>query len=424
LSATSGKRQDRVFCGEQAMRVRRCAVLWMEPREVAHFELERLLAGETGIVSRMQWFAHAPQLPAPIEVDADDVALLGGLSPLDWIAAAGLRERHGAARLRNLLKAGLLIGSTKPWTAQRERDEGFRGQHWHGLAATWHAASRWDGIDAAGEVEEAGLLTAEGLRETYGVPPSMVHERGDAASRIALARAGRTTFDDILDARATCRNFDTDKPLPLPQLAQVLERAFGARGQVQGAEDFDVLKKTSPSGGALHPTECYLVVRKVDGLARGLYHYRPVDHALQPLPLDEALVLANAGRHADAEGMDAVDFLAWIAVGGQQWFADAHALCVLAPRFHRNFWKYRNHPKAYRVCILDIGHLSQTLLLSATEQGLGSYITAAINEADLERAFGLTHWMDGPLAICGLGPRATKMQTYELDPNSKAWPRD
>lgn len=390
---------------------------------MAHFDLDVLLAGGTGVVSRMQWFAHAPQLSAPVEVDADDVALLGGLSPLDWIAAAPLSERHGAARVRRLLQAGLLVGSSKPWTVQRERDEGFRGQHWHGLAATWHAASRWDGIDAAGEVKEAGLLTAEGLRETYGVPPPMLHERGDVESRIALTRAQRSSFDDILDARATCRNFDTGTPLPLAKLSQVLERAFAAHGQVQGAEDFDVLKKTSPSGGALHPTECYLIVRNVEGLPRGLYHYRAGDHALQPLPLDEAAILADAGRHDAAQGKDALDFLAWIAVGGQQWFADAAVLCVLAPRFQRNFWKYRNHPKAYRVCILDIGHLSQTLLLSATEQGLGSYITAAINEADLERAFGLTHWIDGPLAICGIGVRAGMMETYELDPNRKAWPR-
>jgi len=404
------------------MRIRRCAVLWLEPREVAHFELERLLAGGTGVVSRVQWLAHAPHLAAPVEVDAEDVALLGELGPLDWTGSAPLRERHGPVRVRTLLKAGLLIGSSKPWAAQREADAAFRDQHWHGLAATWHAASRWDGIDAAGEVEEAGLLTAEGLRQAYGPPPPVVHERGVAEERIGLPRAMRTPLDDVLDARATCRNFDTAAPLPLPQLAQVLERAFGARGQVHGADDFDVLKKTSPSGGALHPTECYLIARHIDGLARGLYHYRPVDHALQPLPLDDALVLADAGRHADAKGMDALDFLAWIAVGGQQWFADAHALCVLAPRFVRNYWKYRNHPKAYRVCILDVGHLSQTLLLSATELGLGSYVTAAINEVDLERAFGLTHWRDGPLAVCGIGPRADTMATYELDPNRKAWP--
>ena len=405
------------------MRVRRCAVLWMEPREVAHFELERLLAGGTGVVSRMQWFAHAPQLPAPVEVDAGDVVVLGELSPLDWVPATPLRERHGAARIRRLLRAGLLVGSTKPWAARREADERFRGQHWHGLASVWHAASRWDGIDAAGEVEDAGLHDAEGLRRAYGAPPAMLEERGDAHGRIALARAPRTAFDGILDARATCRNFDAGAWLPIAQLAQVLERTFAARGQVHGADDFDVLKKTSPSGGALHPTECYLIARRVEGLARGLYHYRPADHALQPLPLDAASILADAGRHADVRGMDALDFLAWIAVGGQQWFADAHALCVLAPRFQRNFWKYRNHPKAYRVCILDIGHLSQTLLLSATELGLGSYVTAAINEADIERAFGLSHWIDGPLAVCGLGIRADAMETYELDPNRKAWPR-
>ncbi len=405
------------------MRIRRCTTLWLEPREVAHFELEALLGGGTGVVSRMQWFAHAPQLSAPVEVDAGDVALLGDLSPMDWIAAAPLRDRHGAARVRSLLKAGLLIGSTKPWAARRALDEQFRGQHWHGLASVWHAASRWDGIDAAGEVQEAGLHDAEGLRNAYGPPPPVLHDRGDAKSRIALMRAERTIFDDVLDARATCRNFDMDKPLPLAQLARVLERTFAAHGQVRGADDFDVLKKTSPSGGALHPTECYLIVRHVEGLPRGLYHYRAGDHALQPLALDEAAILADAGNHAAAQGKDALDFLAWIAVGGQQWFADAQVLCVLAPRFQRNFWKYRNHPKAYRVCILDIGHLSQTLLLSATEQGLGSYVTAAINEADLERAFGLTHWIDGPVAVCGIGVRADRMETYELDPNRKAWPR-
>jgi putative peptide maturation dehydrogenase len=397
--------------------------LWLEPREVAYFDLDGLLAGGTGVVSRMQWFAHVPQLPAPIEVEADDIALLGTLSPLDWLPALPLRERHGAARVRRLLQAGLLIGSSRSWAAQRALDDRFNGQHWHGLAATLHAASRWDGIDAAGEVKEAGLLTAEGLRKAYGPPPPVLHDRTDGDPPVALPRASRTALDEWLDARATCRNFDASVPLPLAQLAQVLERAFAARGQVEGADDFHVLKKTSPSGGALHPTECYVIVRNVDALARGLYHYRAGDHALQPLPMDEAAILADAERHAPAQGKDALDFLAWIAVGGQQWFADAHALCVLVPRFERNFWKYRNHPKAYRVCILDIGHLSQTLLLSATEQGLGSYVTAAINEADLERAFGLTHWVDGPLAVCGIGVRASTMDTYELDPNRKAWPR-
>lgn len=405
------------------MRIRRCAVLWLEPREEIGFDLDVLLAGGTGVTSRMQWFAHAPQLDAPVAVDAGDVAVLGELSPLDWEAGASVRARHGAARVRRLLQAGLLVGSTQAWAAQRERDERLRGLHWHGLAAAYHAGSRWDGIDAAGEVEEAGLHHAEGLRRAYGAPPPMLHARADGGACTALPRTPRNAFDTLLDARASCRNFDVTKALPLAQLAQVLERAFGERGRVRGADDFDVLKRTSPSGGALHPTECYLIARRVAGLAPGLYHYRPSDHALQALPMDEAAILAGAGKHASARGKDALDYLAWIAVGGQPYFAEAHALCVLAPRFGRNFWKYRNHPKAYRVCILDAGHLSQTLLMSATEAGLGSYVTAAINEGDIERAFGLTHWIDGPLAVCGIGLRADRMETYELDPNGRVWPR-
>ena len=405
------------------MRIRRCAALWLEPREETRFDLGGLLAGGTGVASRMQWLAHAPPLDAPVEVDAGDVAMLGELSPMDWIAAAPLRARHGAPRVRRLLHAGLLVGSTSPWAVQRERDDRLRGLHWHGLSAVCHAGSRWDGVDAAGEVEEAGLHHAEGLRENSGVPPPMRHARADGGATTALPRAPRDGFDRLLDARASCRNFDTGNTLPLVRLAGVLERAFGERGRVRGADDFDVLKRTSPSGGALHPTECYLIARRVEGLARGLYHYRPAEHALQALPMDEAAILAGAGRHASATGKDAIDYLAWIAVGGQPYFAEAHALCVLAPRFERNYWKYRNHAKAYRVCILDVGHLSQTLLLSATEAGLGSYVTAAINEGDIERAFGMIHWIDGPLAVCGIGLRGERMHTYEFDPNRAVWPR-
>lgn len=388
------------------MRIRRCAVLWLEPREIAHFELEALLGGGTGVVSNMQWYAHAPQLEAPVPVDAQDAVMLGEVGPSDWIDDALLHDRFGAERLLALLQAGLLVADSQDWVRQRRIDEDFRAQHWYGLSSVWHAASRWQGLDAAGEVAEAGMDTALGLRTRFGAPPPTLHDRGDAAHRIPLPRSTHTPLDELLDARNSCRNFDTASALPQSQFAHMLERVFGARGQVHAADDFDVLKKTSPSGGALHPTEAYLIVKRVEGIAPGLYHYRAGDHALQPLPFDGDL-----------------DHLAWIAVAGQQWFADAHVLVALAPRFARNYWKYRNHAKAYRVAILDVGHLSQTLFVSATELGLGAFVTAAINEIDIERAFGLTGYIDGPLAVCGFGLRAGTMATSEFDPNRKVWPR-
>ena len=384
------------------MKIRRCAVVWLEPREVAHFDLDALLAGGTGVVSEMQWVAHAPHLLEPIEVEADVAQWLGTLSPSDWVDADVL----DASLRSELMARGLIVSDEALADAHRSADDRYRAQRWHGLSSLLHAASRWSGLDAAAEVEAQGMHTPDGLRDAHGAPPPALHVRDGSEACISLARAGRTPLDELLDARTTCRNFDKARPLPMALFAQMLERVFGARGEVHAADDYDVIKKTSPSGGALHPTEAYLIVQNVEGLAPGLYHYRAGEHALQPLPT-----------------VDDVAKLAFMAVAGQQWFADAHVLVALAPRFGRTFWKYRNHPTAYRVTILDVGHLSQTLLLSATELGLGAYVTAAINEGDIERAFGLTSYVDGPLAVCGFGLRADTMTTTELDPNGKVWPR-
>ncbi|MGO4550829.1 putative peptide maturation dehydrogenase [Lysobacter sp. 2RAF19] len=389
------------------MRARRCGVLWLEPRNVALFEFDDLLRGGTGVVRALQWFAHAPHLPQPVEIDADFAQVVGGIGSEKWVEIAELIGAHGAGVVDVLIAKGLVVTDDPRDAAHREGDARFREQHWHGLSAVSHAASRWSGIDTVQEIADAGVDTASGLRAAYGPPPPTFHDRGPPEARIALARAAPTAFDELLDLRSTCRNFDTTRALPQAQFANVLERVFGARGQVQATDDFSVIKRTSPSGGAMHPTEAYLIVQNVEGIAPGLYHYRPGDHALQPLPPVEDL--AQLASHA---------------VGGQQWFADAHVLVVLAPRFERNFWKYRNHPKAYRVTILDVGHLSQTLFLSAIELGLGACITAAINEVQIEEAFGLVHYIEGPLAVCGFGLRAEAMTTAELDPNRKAWPRE
>ena len=185
----------------------------------------------------------------------------------------------------------------------------------------------------------------------------------------------------------------------------MLERVFSAQEQVRVSADAVFLKKTSPSSGGLHPTEAYLIVQNVEGVAPGLYHYHPVDHALEPLPPPEL----------------PLDGFARLALAGQHWFADAPVLVVLTPRFARSFWKYRHHAKAYRALILDSGHLSQTLYLSATELGLGAFVTSAINEVDIEEAFGLDPLQESPLAICGFGWRAERMETAEFDPAGEVW---
>ena len=414
------------------MRIKRCGVLWLEPRELAHFDLDALLSGGTGVVTRRAWLAHAPHLLEPVEVSAAEVLALGILDADGWMPASTIEEAIGRIRLKALLELGLIVGSTKKWAEQRELEEKFRSIHWHGLAALWHVRSRWQGVDASEDVVGAGVNTSAGLRARHGVPPpTFAQEASVSRYDIELPRGPMDAFDTLLDARSSCRNFDSQGVLPLTDFSQVMERVFGARGEVHAADDFDVIKRTSPSGGALHPTECYLLVQRVEGLRPGLYHYHPGTHGLRPMQPQGKPPTASDRSVQSLSGHSRQRWtprhwrnLARIAVAGQDYFADAAVTCILAPRFARSFWKYRNHPKAYRVAILDAGHLSQTLQLCATQAGLGAFVTAAINEIDIETVLGLQAHVDGPLLVCGFGPRAARMQTSELDPGRKTWSDD
>lgn len=414
------------------MQIRRCAVAWLEPREVAQFELADLLAGGTGIVSRLCWFAHAPHLPAAVEIDAGHVPLLGALGAADWIEREGLDARFGADAVDRLLDAGLLLAQADDDHADGvHADDAFRAIGWHPPAAVAHMAARWEAIDGPTGMAEAGVDTNEGLLRHHGPPPPHAVPSARPDADVALPRIDRNGFDALLDTRATCRNYQVDAVLPLATFAQLMARVFGARGIGHSAPGFDVFKRTSPSGGALHPTDCFLIVQRVEGIAAGLYRYRVDGHALEPVsPGIAPPQLGDVGTRA-ADDMpprawraDELRAFARIAVAGQAFFADAPVLCVLAPRFHRNFWKYRNHAKAYRVCVLDAGHLSQTLQLCATEAGLGPFVTGAINEVDIERAFRMTGYEQSPLVVCGFGPRADTLVKSEFDPNRKVWPRD
>lgn len=410
------------------MQIRRCAVVWLEPREVASFALDDLLIGGTGVVSRLAWFAYAPHLPKAVEVEAAHVPLLGALGAVDWIERTELESKFASEAVDALLASGLLLA--KPEDDGALADDAFRAAGWHPSSAVAHMAARWQGIDGPQGMADTDTDTNEGLLRQHGAPPPHVRPRDESDAGITLPRIDRDDFDALLDTRVTCRNYNTEAHVPLATFSQLMARVFGARGIGHPADGFDVFKRTSPSGGALHPTECWLIVQRVESIAPGLYRYRIDTHALEPVspaimppqpgdvgtqPLGDAAPRAWTGNELHA--------FARIAVAGQDFFADAPVLCVLAPRFHRNFWKYRNHAKAYRVTVLDAGHLSQTLQLCATQAGLGPFVTGAINEVDLERAFGLTGYLESPIVVCGFGARAAKLVTSEFDPNRRIWPR-
>ncbi|HKV66386.1 MAG TPA: putative peptide maturation dehydrogenase, partial [Rhodanobacteraceae bacterium] len=260
-----------------------------------------------------------------------------------------------------------------------------------------------------GQTPATAATTADAVAlmvERCGPPPPHFRHRKDAVARVPLGESARTALDDLLERRATCRNFDLAQSVPTAQLSALLKRVFGVHGMEELAPGAVALKKNHPSGGGLHPVEAYLLVQRVDGLTPGLYHYNVEAHALdllRAMPIDEARAFAMT------------------AVAGQEYFAGAPVMVVMAARFARSMWKYRNHPKIYRAILLEMGHISQNLYLTATEMNLGAFITAAINEVEIEQAFGLEPMAEGPLCVCGFGARAKERVTVEFDPAHKVW---
>lgn len=378
------------------MLIRRCAVLFVEPREDLDVDWAALFAGQGAIGATMQWVALAAHLGEEVVVDAAEVQALGAISLSLWQERATCESQFGPAVIARLLEQGLLLSDAPEGAALRERDEVLRSQHWRPLSAALHMFSRWSDMRIDRGMQ---FPSFEELVDQYGTPPGPVINRRSDGKSIALPLPERARLDDTLFQRYTGRNFDHSAVLPLATASRLLQRAFGSQGEKEMAPDAYVLKKLAPSAGGLHPTEVYVLAQRVEGIAPGLYHYQPVRHALEPLT---EMAPAETGE------------LALRMVADQDWFQPAPMLVVLVSRVERNFWKYRNHAKAYRALLLDAGHLSQTFYLLATEAGMPAFITAAVNEIDIERALGLDPLKDMVIAVCGCGPASGAQDTVEL----------
>lgn len=338
-----------------------------------------------------------------VELDAAEFELATTTPAAEWV------EAEDGDRARELALKGVLLSDEddEELVRLRSRHESLESSNWNLHAALYYFLTKWRGIDLrrlSGQDPVADLLppTDEAVRALvgqFGPPPRAFHVAAKPVSVCELPLVEREgDLYDVLLRRRTTRSFDLETQLPLDELAVVLRYVFGYHGYAPLFGEVTTLKRTSPSAGGFHPVEAYPLVTNVAGLDPGFYHYDARDHALEliaPLSAEEA-------RTAAAE-----------FVCGQTYFADAHVLFVLAARFDRAFWKYRNHPKALGALLMDAAHLSQTLYLVATELGLGAFVTAAINNADIEDRLGLDGYREGVLAVTGCGRRAVEPSSFD-----------
>ena len=362
-------------------RARRTRWAFLRCADGAFVDLAALLRGEPRVEFRPELQAVSILTGATSTLERAELDLLLSLPADGWAVCDSDHLTAVAAKGLAVVEGGETAAL----------DERLGRLEWNLYGALYHARTRWSGVTVPLETlpQVAEAFTEEITRAfvaEHGEPPPHFHSKGGVAQRLSRADA-EGPFHEVLAARRTGRAF-ARTPIAEPELSLALRATFGVQGLTQVADEWMALRKTSPSGGALHPVEAYPLVLGVDGVEPGLYHYHCGDHALEPLEaIDEATGRALA--------------VAWTC--GQGYFGEAAVLVVLAARFERAFWKYRRHEKAYAVTLLDAGHLSQTFQLVCASAGLGAFVTAAVNNADVDARLGLDGFAEGSLAIVGCG---------------------
>lgn len=382
------------------MRVRRCSPLFIELDNEPRFDFNSLLNGGDGLVRTSRWRAWTVHLPEPVELSLAEAEVLADKMLAQDCELAEAEALHGVERIAGLLSKGLLLGDHLAHSGWCATEQLARDIAWWPAAAVAQAQGRWQAVDIQMRNEAGLMMDSREIVDAFGPGPAPTYRRHPAQMSLPLARPPRREFDALLERRKTCRNFDDAQCVNADDLATMLQRVWGAMGTLEMAPGAVAVKKNSPAGGGLHAVEAYVLVQRAEGLVPGLYHYLALDHALEPLQTMSAEQAAA---------------LAHQCVAGQHWFANAPVIVIMTARFDRLFWKYRRHSKAWRVVHLDVGHLSQTMYLSAADLGLGAFVTAAINDGDIASALGLQVMQEDAIALVGFGPRAAQTVTLELD---------
>ncbi len=380
------------------MSFRRSRFVFLCVEDEAVFDLAALLQGALQEELRPVLKVLSPFQAERAHISLEEAQFLLDLPSDRWLAtqdeASGVPPVPQEAMDR-FVQMGLVITDRDEADEARFRqwEEDLWRCQWHPDAVVYHAMTRLSGpSDGEGfdvrEVSSQAEDMATAYVERVGPPPP-TYLSFDAAADFPLPTSVASGgIFDLLLARKTVRTFDRQQALSLEPLATLLKYTFGAFGHARLAPGLDLLHKTSPSGGSLHPIEAFPLILNVQGVASGFYHYNIRDHAFSPL-----VTMEPEAARSFAQKM----------ANGQLFVGEAQAVVVLVARFFRNQWKYRRTARTYSVMLMDAGHLSQVFYLVAQELGLGAFYTGAVNSSLIEETLSLNPAEFGVIGLCGCG---------------------
>ena len=254
---------------------------------------------------------------------------------------------------------------TEEHSAAAEAEEAFRVEWKWGVPAALFHFSVQDKQYLS--LEQAELQQQAKLEEC---PQPELYLRNACSEGAMIDLPPALSGNDLLQLMARRRTVRSPAAatISLKQLSDCLFAGMGITGQTKNCVGSLPLSMT-PSGGARNPYEAYVYARSVEDLEPGFYHYSAFDHTLGRL---------------DTERLPQPSDL----MGGQTWADEMPCVIVLCASFQRTMWKYED-ANAYRVVLIEAGHIGQNVMLAATRHGLSACPSAALSHSTINEYIGL-----------------------------------
>ncbi|HEX6290600.1 MAG TPA: SagB/ThcOx family dehydrogenase [Herpetosiphonaceae bacterium] len=234
-------------------------------------------------------------------------------------------------------------------------------------------------------------VASEWAAVSPAVETSRILREAQCAGAISLPAPAPAHIDlmAVLNARRSCRAFH-DAPMRLSQFATLLACGVGLGSDPEPPAPLvpggPVGRRTYPSGGGLYAVETLVYPLRVEDVSAGFYSYQALAHRIVPVaaprPADDLVVLL--GNHPIEHASVIV--------------------CLFVDFARPSLGKYGE--KAYRLALLEAGHMAQNVVLVATGLGYAALPICGFDDAALSRAAALSFPHEAIVYVLALGAPA------------------
>jgi SagB-type dehydrogenase family enzyme len=244
------------------------------------------------------------------------------------------------------------------------------------------------GFDQAYDKSEASRLNQRPALAEHLALPKMI-----GCPKVALPLEEDFLVDTGLEealARRESRLDFSGEPMSLDALSRLLRLSVG----VTGAKHSGKLRRAYPSGGALYPVRAHLIATRIAGLDDGVYCHASEEHCLYRLSerrlnlsdllYDQAIAYAGTSAAPDAN-----------------YLSNACAAIVLTGHMEKAYAKYGD--RAWRLAVLEAGHVAQNFYLAAAALGLKINAMGGWQTGNLVAELGLRRSNELPLHLMLVG---------------------